>query len=145
MRYIFNVVLVLILCVSGSQLLAFGNLSADEINSLFTGNTVEGERRDGGVPGIDAPNKIDNYATAFIAYFDNDGTVKKKTSSKPKLGKWRVTDDGELCIKWKGKKEKCAPVHKEGKVYKRVIERRSGFVLMELRYIRFTQGNEYNL
>lgn len=145
MNYIFKLVLVLTTCVLSSQSLAFGKISADEVSALFSGNTVEGERRDGGVPGIDAPNKIENYATAFIAYFDNDGTVKKKTSSKPRLGKWRVTDDGELCIEWKDKKEKCAPVHKEGKVYKRVIKRRSGFVLMELRYIRFTQGNEYNL
>ena len=138
-------VLVLTACVFSNQSLAFGKMSAVEISTLFSGNTVEGERRDGGVPGIDAPNKIENYATAFIAYFDNDGTVKKKTSRKPQLGKWSVTDDGKLCIKWKGKKEKCAPVHKEGKVYTRVIERKSGFVLMELRYIHFTQGNKYDL
>ncbi|HBE93514.1 MAG TPA: hypothetical protein DDW55_13735 [Gammaproteobacteria bacterium] len=145
MKYIFKLALIVIACVFGNQLLAFGGMSADEVSTLFSGNTVEGERRDGGVPGIDAPNKIEDHATAFIAYFENDGTVKMKTGSKPKLGKWRVTDDSELCIKWKGKKEKCAPVHKEGKVYKRVIERRSGFVLFELRYIRFTPGNEYGL
>jgi hypothetical protein len=145
MKYICKLVLVVSACVFSSPSLAFGKMSADEVSALFTGNIVEGERRDGGVPGVDAPNKIEDFATAFIAYFDNDGTVKKKTSSKPKLGKWRVTDVSELCIKWKGKKEKCAPVHKEGKIYKRVIERRSGFVLMELRYIRFTQGNEYGL
>jgi len=145
MRDILKLVLIVTACVLSSQSLAFWKMSADEVSVLFSGNTVEGERRDGGVPGIDAPNKIADYATAFIAYFENNGTVKKKTGSKPKLGKWRVTDDGELCIKWKGKKEKCAPVHKEGKVYKRVIERRSGFVLFELRYSRFTPGNEYGL
>jgi len=145
MKYIFKLALIVIACVFSNQLLAFGGMSVDEVSALFSGNTVEGERRDGGVPGIDAPNKIEDYATAFIAYFENNGTVKTKTSSKAKLGKWRVTDDGELCIKWKGKKEKCAPVHKEGKVYKRVIERRSGFVLFELRYTRFIPGNEYGL
>lgn len=145
MKYIFKLVLIVTACVFSSQLLAFGKMSADEVRELFSGNTVEGERRDGGVPGVDAPNKIEAFATAFIAYFDNDGTVRKKTSSKPKLGKWSVTGDGELCIKWKGKKEKCAPVHKEGKIYTRVIKRKSGFILMELRYIRFTSGNEYGL
>ena len=145
MKYICKLVLAVTACVFSSQSLAFWKMSADEVSTLFSGNTVEGERRDGGVPGIDAPNKVEDFATAFIAYFDNDGTVKKKTSNKPKLGKWSVTDDGELCVKWKGKKEKCAPVHKEGKVYKRVIERRSGFILFELRYIRFTPGNEYGL
>ena len=145
MKYICKFVLVVTACVFSSQSLAFWKMSADEVSTLFSGNTVEGERRDGGVPGIDAPNKIDDYATAFIAYFEKNGTVKKKTSSKPKLGKWSITDDSELCVRWKGKKEKCAPVHKEGKVYKRVIKRRSGFILMELRYIHFTQGNKYNL
>ena len=137
--------LIVTACVFSSQSLAFGGMSANEVSTLFAGNTVAGERRDGGIPGIDAPNKIEGHATAFIAYFDNNGTVKKKTSGKPKLGRWSVTGDGELCITWKGKKEKCAPVHKEGKVYKRVIKRKSGFVLMELRYVRFTPGNEYNL
>jgi hypothetical protein len=115
MKYIFKLVLIVTACVFSSQSLAFGKMSADEVSALFSGNTVEGERRDGGVPGIDAPNKVEDYATAFIAYFDSNGTVKKKTGSKPKPGKWSVTDDGELCVKWKGKKEKCAPVHREGK------------------------------
>ena len=145
MKCAVNIFLLLFLCVFGSRLLAFGSMSADDVRTLFTGNTVEGERRDGGVPGIDAPNKIEEYATKFIAYFDNDKTVKKKTNSKPKMGKWRVTDKGDLCIEWKGKKEKCAPVHKEGKLYKRVVERRSGFVLFELSYIRFIPGNKYGL
>ena len=66
-------------CVFSSQSLAFGQMSAAEVSALFSGNTVEGERRDGGVPGVDAPNKIEEHATQFINYFDNDGTVKKKT------------------------------------------------------------------
>ena len=132
MKYICKLVLAVTACVFSSQSLAFGKITADEVSALFSGNTVEGERRDGGMPGVDAPNRVEDYAIAFIAYFDNDGTVKKKTSNKPKLGKWSVTDDGELCVKWKGKKEKCAPVRKEGKVYKRVIERRSGLVLFFL-------------
>lgn len=145
MHFISTLVFVVTACVVSSQSLAFGRMSATEVNALFSGNTVEGERRDGGVPGIDAPNKIQEYATEFVVYFDNDGTLKKKTSSMPAMGKWRVTDNGDLCIQWQGKKEKCAPVHKDGKVYRRVIKKRSGFVLFEFRYIRFTPGNEYGL
>ena len=145
MKDIFKLVFVVTACVFSSQSHAFGKISATEVIGLFSGNTVEGERRDGGVPGIDAPNKIEEYATQFIDYFDNDGTVKKKTSKKSKMGKWHVTDNGDLCIKWEGKNEKCAPVHKDGKAYKRVVKRGSGFVLFEFRYIRFTPGNEYDL
>ena len=141
MKYIFNLAFVVTVCVCSSQSLAFGQMSAAEVNALFSGNTVEGERRDGGVPGVDAPNKIEEYATQFIIYFDNDGTVKNKTSKKPKMGKWRVTDNGDLCIKWTDKNEKCAPVYRDGNVYKRVVKRKSGFVLFEFRYIHFTPGN----
>ena len=145
MKYIFKVGGVVTAYVFSSQSLAFGQLSAAEVSALLSGNTVEGERRDGGTPGVDAPNKIEEYATQFINYFDNDGTVKKKIGKKPKMGKWRVTDNGDLCIKWAGKNEKCAPVYKDGKGYKRVIKRKSGFVLFEFRYIHFTPGNKHRL
>jgi hypothetical protein len=145
MRNLYTLIPAITVCVFSSQSLAFGSMPADEVIALFSGNTVEGERRDGGAPGIDAPNRLENFTTPFIAYFGHDGTVKQKTSGKPKAGKWRVTDGGDLCIKWTGKKESCAPVHKEGKVYKRVIKKRSGFILKELGYIRFTPGNGYNL
>ena len=68
MQYISTLVFVVTACVISSQSLAFGKMSATEVNALFSGNTVEGERRDGGVPGIDAPNKIEEYATQFINY-----------------------------------------------------------------------------
>jgi hypothetical protein len=120
-------------------------MSATEVSTLFSGKTVEGERRAGGVPGVDTPNWVENYASEFIAYFDNDGTVRKNNNDKYKKGKWRVNDNGDLCIKWKNKKEKCAPVHMEGKVYKRVIKGKSGRVRYELTYIRFIEGNEHGL
>ena len=82
MKYIFNLVFAVTVCVCSSQSLAFGQMPATEVSALFSGNTVEGERRDGGVPGVDAPNKIEEYATQFINYFDNTGTVKKKTGKK---------------------------------------------------------------
>jgi len=145
MKYIFNLVFVVTVCVCSSQSLAFGQMSATEVSVLFSGNTVEGERKDGGVPGIDAPNKIEEYATQFINYFDSNGTVKKKTGKKPKMGKWRVTDNGDLCIKWANKNEKCEPVYKDGNVYKRVVKRKSGFVLFEFSYIHFTPGNKHGL
>ena len=93
------------------------------MDALFAGNTVEGERREGSVPGIDTPNKVEGYATGFVAYFDNDETVKKKANDKIKKGVWRVTGEGDLCMKWGEKKERCVPVYKDGKEYKRVVKR----------------------
>ena len=55
-------------CVFSGQLPAFGEMTADEAITLISGNTVDGERRDGGVPGVDAPGKIENFATPFSLY-----------------------------------------------------------------------------
>jgi hypothetical protein len=145
MIYLSRIVLILSACVAGGQLFAFGGMTSDEVITLFSGNTVDGERRDGGTPGIDVPDKIDNFATPFGMYFGSDGTLKKKTGGNPKTGKWRVSGDAELCMEWEGKKEKCAPIHKAGNVYKRVVRRRSGFILFEHAYIDFTPGNKYDL
>ena len=132
-------------CVFSGQLPAFGEMTADEAITLISGNTVDGERRDGGVPGVDASGKIENFATPFSLYFDSNGTLRKKTGGKPKIGKWRVSDDSGLCMKWKGKKEKCAPIHKQGNVYRRVVRRKNGFILYEHTYIGIIPGNKYKL
>ena len=145
MIYLSRIVLILSACVVGGQLFAFGGMASDEVNTLFSGNTVDGERRDGGTPGIDVPDKIENFATPFSMYFSSDGILKKKTGGKPKTGKWRVSGDAELCMEWKGKKEKCGPIHKAGNVYKRVVRRRSGVIMFEHTYIDFTPGNKYGL
>lgn len=71
--------------------------------------------------------------------------MKRKIGEKYNKGKWRVTESGELCLEWKGKKEKCASVYKSGKAYKRVTKKTSGRVLWEMKFIRFTPGSEYNL
>jgi hypothetical protein len=145
MKYAVNVFLLLLLGVSGSHVLAFGNMSADEVRALVTGNSAEGDRREGASTGSSPPNMLENYAEGFVIFFAKNGTVKHKAGDKYKKGKWRVTDSGKLCLKWKGKKEGCAPVHKEGKAYKRVTKDRMGRVLWELEFIRFAPGNEYNL
>jgi hypothetical protein len=145
MFHISRAVLLLGACLAGSQSFAFGKLPPEEVRTLFSGNTVETERRDGGVPGVDSPDRIENFATTFSLYFDTDGTIKKKTDGNPKAGKWRVTDDAKLCMEWKRKKEKCGHLHKQGNTYKRVIRRKNGFILYEHTYVDFVPGNKYGL
>ena len=145
MKYAVNVFLLLILGVSGSHVLAFGNMSADEVRTLFAGNSAEGDRREGARPGTVPLNALENYPEEFVIFFAKKGIVKYKAGDKRNKGKWRVTDSGKLCLKWKGEKEDCAPVYKEGKVYKRATINRMGRVLWEFEFIRFTPGNEYNL
>ena len=135
----------LLLGVSGAHVLAFGTMPADEVRTLVTGNSVEGERREGVAMGIGPPTMLENYAEGFVIFFAKKGIVKYKAGDTRNKGKWRVTDNGKLCLKWKGEKEECAPVHKEGKVYKRATKNRIGRVLWEFKFIRFTPGNEHNL
>lgn len=145
MKNLINVFFILILCMSGGHLLAFGNMSAEEVRTLFTGNTVEGERREGEKGGLMPPGTVVNYAEKFSMFFADNGKVKRIIGERHNKGRWRVAESGELCLKWKGKKETCAPVYKAGKAYKRVTKKSSGRVLWELEFIRFTPGNEYDL
>jgi len=145
MKYNANVFLLLFLCLSGSHLFAFGNMSADEVRKLFTATTAEGEQRDGVAPGLGPKNMTENYPENFVIFFDENGTATHKIGDKRKTGKWRVTDNGKLCIKWEDMKKKCAPVYKDGKNYIRVTRSKMGRVLLELVFIQFTPGNKYDL
>lgn len=145
MKYGVNIFLLLFLCVFGSRLLAFGSMSADDVRTLFTGNTAEGEQRDGVAPGHGPGNMTENYAEKFSIYFAENGIAKRKIGDKHKTGEWHVTDSGKLCFKWGRKKDKCASVYKDGKTYKRVTESKMGRVQLELVFFRFIPGNKYDL
>ena len=145
MKLIAKAFLLIFLCVTGSHLFAFGNLTADKVRTLFSGNTTEGERREGIPPGLGPPNMTENYVEEFKIFFAENGTAKIKIGDKRGTGKWSVTDSGELCLKWKEKKKRCAPVYKSGKVYKRATKRRMGRVRQELVFIRFAPGNVHDL
>ena len=144
-KYSINVFLLLFLYFPGSHLLASSNLSADEVRKIFTGNTAEGERREYEKPGGGFSGKLIEFPEKFVSYYAEDGTLKQIIGEQKKTGKWRVTDSGELCIEGKGKEEKCAPVYKEGDIYKRVTKNKTGSPLWEMRYIRFIPGNGSNL
>jgi hypothetical protein len=77
MKYLVNIFLILVLCMSGGHLLAFGYLSADEVRTLIMGNTAEGERRQGEKGGLMPPATVNNYAEKFAMFFAQDGTVKR--------------------------------------------------------------------
>ena len=99
MKHAFNILLLLFLCVFGNHSLAFGSLSADEVRTLITGNTAEGEQRDGVASGHGPENMTENYAASFVFFFASNGTVKYKTGGDRITGKWHVTDSGKLCLK----------------------------------------------
>ena len=116
---------------------AFGNLSADEVRSLFSGNTVEGDYLEG------QKQSVQNfYLEPFISYFADNGKVysirvREKTKE---IGDWRINKKGYLCLNWEGTKEKCAPIYKDGDRYKQDMKNKVGKIKWTNIYATFTAG-----
>jgi hypothetical protein len=140
MKYPVNTILLLILGFSSSYLNAFGNLSADEVRKLFTGNTVEGERREYGGWGTGFAHTLSNFAEKTLSQFAQDGTLNEQVADQHKTGKWHVNENGDLCVELEGRKEHCAPVMKQGDYYIRIIRNERGRSLAQIRYTSFTPG-----
>jgi hypothetical protein len=80
------------------------NLTAAELKATFVGNTQHGESING----------------VFVIYMAPNGNVHGKFDLGQDRGKWRITDDGKLCAKWKGlfrSVESCRTVQKKGAGY----------------------------
>lgn len=84
-------------------------LSGDEIKKLVSGYTVEQ---------IQFVPKNAKY----LNYYDADGSIMSLNESGGEYkGKWRVTEDSQLCIQWPSRSESCVQIIKEPDgTYKRV-------------------------
>jgi hypothetical protein len=140
MKYTTNIILFLLFSIVGNCVYAFGKLSADEVRQLFTGNTVEGERREYGAPGTAFSHKLNNFAEKTVSQFAQDGSLDEQVGNHHKTGKWHVNDNGDLCVEPEGSEEHCAPVMKQGDFYIRIIRSTRGRELAQFRYITFTPG-----
>jgi hypothetical protein len=79
-------------------------LTAADIKAAFVGNTQHGQSING----------------VFVIYMAPNGNVHGKFDLGQDHGKWRITDDGKLCTKWRGlfrSVESCRTVQKKGNVY----------------------------
>lgn len=97
-------------------------LSADQVKSLVTGNTVDSEILENG--------------KTFRAYFDPSGTLYRLQDGKMLEGSWRVQDDGSHCITLK--KEFCAQIRNDGDGSYTRIENGSP----KLKWHKFTPGRD---
>jgi len=118
---------------------AFDILSMDQVRSLFSGNTVEGDYMEGRSHSV-----MNFYKEPFINYFADDGNVYSVQGETRKSGSWRVTGEGELCINW-GDKKKCAPVYREGDHYKQYMKNNKGKIKWTNTYTTFTTGDTKSL
>ena len=74
MKYLINVFFIFVLCLSGDHLFAFGNMSAEEVRTLFTGNTAEGERRAGEKGGLFPPATVNTPRRSTIDRITSKGS-----------------------------------------------------------------------
>ena len=132
------------LMIYANPLFAFGTLAAEEVRSLFSGQTVGGERREGSKIHSE-PAGVSTFYEPFIMYFSEDGTVRSIRGEIKKTGKWRVDQKGNHCVQWKGKKEGCAPIIKEGGVYKKYMKRGGSRTKWVKTFTKFSPGNPNNL
>lgn len=138
-----TVVVVLILGAC-AQVQAGGVLSASEVRGLVAGKTLEGRRGEAQETDFD-PGTGDAHGERVLLYFGMEGGVVGKIGDNDKAGRWSVSDAGELCLQWEGSESRCAPVHKDGSVYKRVTRGDSGMKLMMFTFSGFADGNVYGL
>ena len=125
-----------IILLATTPLYAISNLTADEVRSLFSGNTVEGDYREGASQGV-----MNFYLEPFTSYFAADGKVFSVRGKHRKSGVWHVTEKGYLCFAWHGRKEKCAPVYREGDHFKQDMMGKSGKIKWTKTYTGFSPGD----
>ena len=133
-------ILMLMTGVFSGPLYASDHLSADEVRKLFSGNTVQCERREYGAAHTYAAHTLNAFAEKSINRYAQDGTLDEQLGDRHRTGKWRVDDNGDLCVQLAGREERCAPVTRQGDSYLRTIENRKGRNLARIRYTSFTPG-----
>lgn len=134
-----------LLSIIATPLVALGGLPAEEVRSLFSGQTVEGERSEG-ADSYTGPSALDGFSEPFVMYFSEDGSVRSIRNEIKKSGKWWVDEEGNHCVRWKkAKKDSCAPITKEGRVYKKYKKSKFGSIKWVKTFTKFRPGNPDNM
>ena len=79
------------------------SLSSSEIRNAVVGKTGSGS--------------ITGSTITFAMYIAPDGTALSRLPAGPDRGQWRLTDDGQLCLRWqtyRAGEEYCHRAYREG-------------------------------
>jgi hypothetical protein len=123
-------VLLVGLALSGCQVkqetVGTEKLSANEIESLFEGKTVE------------SFNLISG-STSFT-YYHPDGRVMQERYWEKRKGAWKINEKGEMCLAMEGKPFSCRSIYREDiKLYKYRLDT-EGQPEKIIRYRQFIDG-----
>jgi hypothetical protein len=108
-----------------------GTLNAEQVFDLFNNKTVES---------VTAVKKRKS-----LSYYDPAGFVKQTRKGKRRNGKWRVMENGRICLQMESLPEKCRVIVNEDGEYKKYIIQKNGRHVHSVSYPKFRMGNPYNL
>jgi hypothetical protein len=118
-------------CVSTPMRSTSHVLDASEVQRLFAGKTVESVNRSTGL-------------TSFT-YYDPDGMVLQQRLWSKRTGKWKVKDNGKICLifdKTSCRRIKMYTGMLDGKsTYYKIRKRKGNSVRRVVRYRKFVDGN----
>jgi hypothetical protein len=102
-------------------------LAAEEVRTLFVGNTVESHNR--------------NTRLNSITYYHPNGQAVQQRLWSQRLGKWVIEEDGRICLAFGDRPMKCRHIVKEGDRYFKVRHDAAGNPEKIVRYRFFANGN----
>ena len=108
-----------------------GTLNANDVLELFSDKTVESVTAVRG--------------RTSISYYAPNGEVRQQRKGVTRTGKWRVLDNGRMCLQMDGLPEKCRIIVNENGIYKKYIVKKSGEHQHSVTYRSFRDGNPLGL
>ena len=109
-------------------ILPAGVLTALQIEQLFIGKTVAAT--------------IESKDRNLVFFFAEDGKVQRIRNGWQKSGRWKVRDDGRLCIDLKGSSRECRMIVKQGDQYRQYAVKKDGNHQYEITYNSFHKGKQ---
>lgn len=100
-------------------------LSKGELKALFVGKTVESYSLSSG--------------TTSFSYYHPDGKVEQVRYWEKRDGRWKLTEDDQICLSMENKPFSCRAVFREGDRYYKYRPKDGGWRKI-LRYRQFLEG-----
>ncbi len=106
-------------------------LDSSQLRNLFVGNTVES---------VTVPK-----GRKSLTYYDPQGLVRQQRGDRLRVGQWRITKRGRICLQMENQRERCRIILQENNRYNKYIVKKSGDHRLVVSYTRFMSGNPLGL